>query len=160
MTTCPQRKARASLIAGLLQRLGKTRAIEQTTKPNPEQELSLTPWALAQCANLCVETTLISGCLVLVNQAFSRHVIKYRDCVLVGCFRSTLVTACDGSENTLNHGAHHGAMAGITLTRFFGLANAFACLGCVGHELSSTVSILNSAAHYPPVYVPRQWLVV
>jgi hypothetical protein len=42
------------------------------------------------------------------------------------------------------------------LTRFFGLANAFACLGSIGHGLSSKLCVLRSAAHYPPPEPLRQ----
>ncbi|MFT6641788.1 MAG: hypothetical protein ACJAUZ_002792, partial [Flavobacteriaceae bacterium] len=44
--------------------------------------------------------------------------------------------------------AHHRALAGVTLTRFFGLANAFACLGSIGHGLSSNMCVLKLAAYY------------
>lgn len=116
------------------------------------------PGQLAQRTNLCIKTAFITSCLVLVDQTLAGHMIKNRNSFLVRTFRSALVATCNGRKDTLNHGAHHRALAGVTLTRFFGLANAFARLGSVGHGLSSGLSVLNSAAHYPPPYRLRQRL--
>lgn len=135
------------------------RDTQQTTRSAYSVEADCTEQALAQCSDLSVESAFVPCCLVLVNKALASHVIKYRNCVLVGCFSSTLVTTCNGRKHTLYHGAHHRALACVALTRFFGLAYAFARLGCVGHKLSSGLTILNSAAHYPPLDCPRQQLI-
>jgi len=113
---------------------------------------------LAQSANLTVKTAFISSGLVFVDQTFAGHVIKNRHSFFVSCFRSAFVATGDCGKNTLYHGAHHGSLTGIALTRFFGLANAFACLGSISHVLSSGLSVLNSAVHYPPPLASRQRL--
>ena len=113
---------------------------------------------LTQCAHLRTETAFITSCLVLVDQALSSHMIQNWSRFLQRCFCSAFVTGCNCSENTLHHSAHHRALACVTLTRFFGLANAFACLSSVGHGLSSNMSVLKSAAHYPPRACSRQRL--
>ena len=109
-----------------------------------------------QRANLRIEPALVSSSLILVDQTLASHVVKHRNHFLVGCLGGSLVATCDGRKHPLNHGAHHRALAGVTLTRFFGLANALACLSSIGHEISSNLSVLNSAAHYPPPYSLRQ----
>ena len=113
---------------------------------------------LSERTNLSVESTFITGRLVFVYQAFTRHMIKNRNRFLVSGFCRTLVSACDGGEHPLYHRAHHGALASVTLAGFFGLANAFARLCCVCHELPSDWSMLNSASHYVWLVSPRQSL--
>ena len=83
------------------------------------------PNCLRQSANLSVETALISSCLVLVDQTLASHVIKNRYSFFERSFCSVFVTGSNSCENALYHGAHHRALAGVTLTRFFGLADAF-----------------------------------
>lgn len=113
---------------------------------------------LTQSANLRVETALISSSFVFVNQTLSSHVIQYWSCFFQRRFCRTFITRSDSRKDTLYHSAHHRALACVALTRFFGLANAFACLSSVGHGLSSDLSVRNSAAHYPPGFTPRQRL--
>ena len=114
---------------------------------------------LTQCANLAVESAFVTSCLVFVDQAFAGHVIQYRRCLFQGSFSSAFIPSSDRCEYALYHRTHHGALARITLTGFFSLTHAFARLSSVGHELSSSLSVQNSAAHYPPGATPRQRLV-
>lgn len=111
---------------------------------------------LTQSTNLTVKTALVTGSLVFVDQTFTGHVIENRHCFFICSLSSAFVTAGDSCKYTLYHGAHHGSMAGVALTGFFGLANAFARLSCVGHGLSSNWSLPNQAAHYPPALAYRQ----
>ncbi len=113
---------------------------------------------LAQCANLSIETALVTRSLVLVDQTLAGHMIKNWSCFFQRSVSSTFIARSDSCENTLYHCAHHRALACVALSRFFGLANAFACLGSIGHGLSSSLSVQNSAAHYPPGLPPRQCL--
>lgn len=116
--------------------------------------------SLAECANLRVETTFVTSCLVLVNKAFTCHMVKYGYGFFVSGLCGAFIATGNRCKNTLYHSAHHGALAGITLTRFFCLANAFTRLSCVGHELSSNWSVLISAEHYAPPIPPRQRLIL
>lgn len=111
---------------------------------------------LTQSTNLCVETALVSSSFVFVNQTLTSHVIQYWSCFFQRSFCRAFIARGDSRKNTLYHSAHHRALACVALTRFFGLANAFACLSSVGHGLSSNLSVRNSAAHYPPGFTPRQ----
>lgn len=111
---------------------------------------------LAQSSNLRIESALVSSSLVLVDQTLSSHMIKYRNGILVRSFCCAFVAGGDSRKNTLYHCAHHGALAGITLARFFGLTHAFACLGCIGHGLSSSLSVFGSASHYHTIVAVRQ----
>ena len=111
---------------------------------------------LTQSANLCVKTALVSSCFIFVNQTLASHVIQYWSCFFQRRFCRAFITSGDSSKYTLYHSAHHRALACVALTRFFGLANAFARLSSVGHGLSSNLSVRNSAAHYPPGFTPRQ----
>lgn len=113
---------------------------------------------LRQSANLTIETAFVSSSLILVDQALSSHVIQHGSSFFQSGFRIGFITSSDGCEYSLYHRAHHRALARVALSRFFGLANAFACLSSVGHGLSSSLSVLNSAAHYPPRASSRQHL--
>lgn len=112
--------------------------------------------SLTQSANLRVEPALISSSFVFVNQTLTSHVIQYWSCFFQRSFCRAFIASGDSRKYALNHSAHHGALACVALTRFFGLANAFARLSSVGHGLSSNLSVRNSAAHYPPGFTPRQ----
>lgn len=153
---CPVRRLAASTTAKPV--TTTLLATTQATAPVPNSVFLLCTDQLQQCrhrllthsANLCVETALVASSLVLVNKALASHVIKNRRCFFKRSFGSAFVSSSDCCENALNHSTHHRALARVALTRFFGLANAFACLSSVGHGLSSSLSVLNSAAHYPP----------
>jgi len=94
-----------------------------------------------KCANLTVETALVTSGLVLVDQALTSHVIENRYSVLERCFSSRFVTFGNCGEHTLDLGAHHRTLAGIALTAFLGLTNSLTRLCGIGHGLSSNFSM-------------------
>ena len=71
------------------------------------------PHTLGQSTDLSVKSALISSRLVLVNKALSRHMIKNWHSFLVGSSCCGMVSTSNGSENSLNHCAHHGTLARI-----------------------------------------------
>lgn len=109
-----------------------------------------------QCTDLAVETALITSCLVLVNQTLASHMIKNGNSFFKSSFSSGFITSCNSCEHALDHRSHHRALARVALTGFFSLTNAFPRLSSIGHELSSNLSVQNSAAYHAPGASLRQ----
>ncbi len=72
-----------------------------------------------------VQTALVSGCLVLVNDTFIDHRIDDWYGGAVGLRRGFLVTFLDGLDHVLDVGPHFGAKPHIVKPGFLRLAGAF-----------------------------------
>src|SRR4249919_70295 len=81
-----------------------------------------------------VDAALVTGSLVLVDQAACGETIEDRHGSLVGGFGSSDVVGLNGLENALNGGTQHGAMAGIARVADQGLLGALLGGFDVGHD--------------------------
>ena len=84
-------------------------------------------------ANMLVQAGLMTGCLILVNNALARHLVDDGNRCLVGCLCGALVAAGNCVNHFLDVGTHHAAIAGIAYTVFFRLTGAFFSLWGISH---------------------------
>ena len=83
-----------------------------------------------------IQTALMSGCLVLVDQALICRAVDNRNRIFV-CFGGTLfISSFDSLFHVFQVGAHSAAARRVVLTVRFSLTSALAGLYCVGQGLS------------------------
>ena len=75
----------------------------------------------------------MTSSLVLMDDAFARHLVDYWNRSTIGFFGLGGVASVDGRHHFLNAGAQRRALACISNVALYRLADAFSCLGRISH---------------------------
>lgn len=77
------------------------------------------------------QAALMACSFIGMNNAFAGHAVDDRGCLLHGGLSLCGIASFNGSNDFFNVGTQHRTHAGVLLTTYFGLADAFFCLLCI-----------------------------
>ncbi len=73
----------------------------------------------SQCFDTSVQTSLMTGSLILVDQAFGCHTVKNGLCNSESFSSRFVIASFDSSDNFFHVGTQHRATASVVLTTLF-----------------------------------------